>query len=1772
MTENKRYVGRLPKSLAAHLTVQNVIILVLLILAVAVGYYFRSVGRNWDDYTQFHPDERFMTGYVGMNLGTRFLAFTDGNEAEQAAHCQETYPETNGIGGYFDARCSNYNPHNISSGNGHYAYGTMPPLVANAFAHFLESLRINPDPNVIQQPVYTSYDGFPLVWRLLSSLYDTAIIVICFGIGVQLRGKWTGLLAAWLYAGAVLPIQLSHFATSDAMAGLWVALALYAALRAQATGRWWDYALFGAAFGAALASRFNVFPLVVSILAVTGLRMLPAFDSRVPNGERNRVIVQEFGGLVLAGILTILVFRIFNPYAFVGPGFFGLIPNTRWLEDLGHARWETSTENGGPPQYQWVGRVPYLFPLQNMILWGMGIGLGIAGWLATLWSGVRIVRGRAGALVTLPLVLWIVIYFGWVGGNFVTSMRYFQPLYAAFAGLAAYGLIGAVNWANRRRGPAFNRAAGVVLTRAALVAVTAFTLFWGAAFTNIYRHQATYTQAGHWTWENIPGDFAMRLDGAPDDSPLINIAFFNTNGIKNEPLTKATQIHNTHPMSYSFASATSGTISEIFAPHIGSRYAETGDSALRIWITDPNAFLDANTAPIYADVTLTDDFPYDPDRVGAPYTIRLDPPLQIDAGKTYQFNVQLLTGGPIVTASALMTWEGSWDEVVPPQVCTLPLGMSLADDPPPGLLSPADCNKRNTWSTLLDGYEMEIYAEDEDWKREHMLRVLDNTEYYIIGTNRRYDTHSRIPHRWPLTNRFYEALFDGELGYELVATFQETFELGPIKISDQYLPTYDAPKWLNEFEAEEAFHVYDHPVVFIFKRGENYDPARAADILNGVPLTRPPAIDSSNQRSDPTLLGPLVWSVGTANQAPTALTIPADMWDIQQAGGTWSERFNRESLFNTQPLIGAAGWYVLVWALGMAIWPVLWHAMPAFSDRGYALSRIAGILMISFIAWVLASLQIAAWNSAGLWIITLVMAAISAILMFRSRQAFAGFVRGNLKLLGVTELAFFILFLLMLFIRATNPDLWTVGFGGEKPMDMAFFTGVLRSTVFPPIDPWHAGGFINYYYYGYVFVGVPTLMSGIIPSIAYNLILPMLFAMIGVAAFSLAYTLVDKWRIAPAHPDQPTAPSGVPYARRVRLGSAYVAGIAAILMSVIFGNLDTPRVALNGLAQMGGYNDRLSMTDFLLQDYRSTQGIEPSGDDLTDIFTRGVNPTFMDNVRFQISDGINHWRTVFTGLGQAIETRSLRIGSERWFWAPSRVITEAVGGLAITEMPFFTFVYGDLHAHMISMPLMMFALGFVMNEVLLAGRETRRWRWRWVALLLGAITIGLFRAVNTWEWPTFTALGLLGLGYAWWLRWRTFSRWSILDLLITNSALMVIGHLAAYPFTKWYASTYSSVKLWEGTQTPLWAYLDVHGLFLFVIFSLLVWESARWLRSVKIRALRGRRMTLVGGVLITLGVLAASVVAAIANYQVALIVAPLLLWIIALFFRPGQSPQMQFVLVIAALALALTLAVEIVVLDGDSGRQNTVFKFYIQVWLFFSVAAAAGLAWLLEASRRWRPALFYSWYTFGSLLFIAAALFPVMATIGKAGYRLSPEVGMTLDGALFMEATTDHLEGSLPGMVDMSLDYQAILWLQDNVQGSPVIIEGRNYDDQYSWVGRIGIHTGLPSVQGWDFHSRQQRTLPFLGDIVNQRIYNINYFYTTPSPVEAWRILDNYDVQYIVVAGLERAKYEVTGGLAKFDVMVSDGWLEPVLAVEGKTLIYRVLHNNGPAQIVAMNE
>ena len=216
--------------------------------------------------------------------------------------------------------------------------------------------------------------------------------------------------------------------------------------------------------------------------------------------------------------------------------------------------------------------------------------------------------------------------------------------------------------------------------------------------------------------------------------------------------------------------------------------------------------------------------------------------------------------------------------------------------------------------------------------------------------------------------------------------------------------------------------------------------------------------------------------------------------------------------------------------------------------------------------------------------------------------------------------------------------------------------------------------------------------------------------------------------------------------------------------------------------------------------------------------------------------------------------------------------------------------------------------------------------------------------------------------------------------------------------------------------------------------------------------------------------------------------------------------------VLISCALGLTLIVEIIVLDGDIGRMNTVFKFYMQVWLLLSVCCGAAAVWSWQAiknkttgKRIWQVAL--------ALLLAAAALYPILATKAKWDIRMNPDAPNTLDGMAFMPyveyGDTDYAGNSVT--IDLANDYQALRWMQRHIEGSPVIAEAHSGNPYRSIGNRIAMYTGLPAIVGWDWHQRQQRAvLP--GELVSRRIQDVNTLYNTVDTQEARSILDRYDV------------------------------------------------------------
>ncbi len=238
------------------------------------------------------------------------------------------------------------------------------------------------------------------------------------------------------------------------------------------------------------------------------------------------------------------------------------------------------------------------------------------------------------------------------------------------------------------------------------------------------------------------------------------------------------------------------------------------------------------------------------------------------------------------------------------------------------------------------------------------------------------------------------------------------------------------------------------------------------------------------------------------------LLLPIDTLAKQRAGGTWSQLFDYDWLQNKYPVIGLIFWYIFIFILGLAVYPIIRLAMPGLGDKGYPLSRALGLVILGYFSWLGGSLGVP-YTRTTIAVVFGGILILGAILGHLQRDELIEEWKTKRRYFLMIEGIFLFFFVIDLLIRIGNPDLWHPAKGGERPMDFSYFNAVIKSTSFPPYDPWFAGGYINYYYYGFVLVGTPVKLLGIVPSIAYNFILPTLFAIVGINAFSIGWNLLQ---------------------------------------------------------------------------------------------------------------------------------------------------------------------------------------------------------------------------------------------------------------------------------------------------------------------------------------------------------------------------------------------------------------------------------------------------------------------------------------------------------------------------------------------------------------------------------------------------------------------------------------------------------------------------------------
>ena len=452
-------------------------------------------------------------------------------------------------------------------------------------------------------------------------------------------------------------------------------------------------------------------------------------------------------------------------------------------------------------------------------------------------------------------------------------------------------------------------------------------------------------------------------------------------------------------------------------------------------------------------------------------------------------------------------------------------------------------------------------------------------------------------------------------------------------------------------------------------------------------------------------------------------------------------------------------------------------------------------------------------------------------------------------------------------------------------------------------------------------------------------------------------------------------------------------------------------------------------------------------------------------------------------------------GDYDWF-APSRVVEGT-----INEFPWFSFLLGDLHAHVLALPFTVLALAFALQVVIAGPRGDAVLRGVAEALATG-LAVGALYAINSWSYPIAAGM-LVGAVVVWLLDPRSAGRRgyavSWLALVLLASVVLLL------PFWLNFNPAASGIAYVE-ERSPFGAFMGDLGLLYGIFAGLLIAAFAA-------RVLSARRpaRTLVWSLVVL--IFAGSLLAAADLAGVAVLVALLAVALGAAVADDLSAPE-RFLWLLVSGGLACVIAPELVYVrdefDGsDLFRMNTVFKLGYNAWLLLALAAACALPWAAaHLPRRGWPV----WAATAAMLLLLGLVYPYAGTYArKAGFSRSP----SLDGLAWLRA-------SAPG------DPAAIDWLRANTDGEAVVLEAVGEDYSAFGHGRISTFTGRPTVLGWAGHELQWDHPP------GSREEDVRTLYRTDDLDEARELIGRYGIDYVVFGPIERTTYG-DAGLEKWD-------------------------------------
>lgn len=838
----------------------------------------------------------------------------------------------------------------------------------------------------------------------------------------------------------------------------------------------------------------------------------------------------------------------------------------------------------------------------------------------------------------------------------------------------------------------------------------------------------------------------------------------------------------------------------------------------------------------------------------------------------------------------------------------------------------------------------------------------------------------------------------------------------------------------------------------------------------------------------------------------------------QQEGGTFSDVFNLDSPTGAKAAVWWFFWLELSALAAIPLTVALFRWLP---DRGFALTKLLGPLAVALAVWLLVAWNVFDFSQALAVAVFTVWLCAGAVAISWWRAQLFSLLRSHWRVWLTSELVFVSVFLAFLTLRAWNPDLWHPFTGGEKPMDLAYLTAVSRSTEMPPYDPWFGGGSMNYYYWGWFFLAVPIRALRLLPEVAFNLGIPTYAAIASAVAFSTVHNLAALSRQATGRIRQATR-------------GPITAGLLGVFLLVFAGNLD-------GIHQTVERFQRINTWGWL-------DGVPVAGGA---VGIAGGLARFATGTELPPYDW---WRSARIHFGE---------------------------GAQITEFPYWSFTFADLHPHLMALPFLGLILALALGCVL-SSREGDRRRSLIFAALLG-LGVGLIRAVHTWDLPTAGIIAMAGIVIGQMLApGGRESRAGFLLVQLLVFAAFLLGPMAPY---SQHTEIFDRGMVSAPERTPLYQHFAQFGVFTIIACAYLAVAYSRAGRvldsdskhsSWQFPYMPGASTAtiIVGAMIILLGITWRSEYATAAFASV-MALALLNLAAVQWLTRPRDVGAIIATGLFVG-GFAIAGGVDLITLKGDIGRMNTVFKFYMEAWQLFALASAFAIWYMISAAtdlsrrlRRSKIEVFGSYALAGTLL-LMAAIFLVSGTPARIKARF-PHDTRGFDGLAYIEVGR-YSERDRPDIA-LADDLPLIEWLRKNVEGSPIIVEA--VGPLYSWDGRISITTGLPAVIGWDNHQNQQRgsysaLLPDGGriptqDLVAQRRRETEEFYRSGDVASAEAYLRKYNVGYVIV-GTEEAIHGTPEGLARLEDVPA---LTEVFR-SGEHAIYAVDQELLPAPVIVL--